>query len=162
MWSFSEDDCKPCPIHTYADESGLTSKYECTPCPIGTFSIITGATSNDTCEYCGPGTYFLNDNNQESIRDPDTVCQNCPTGSYSNGTGKCYLCSIGYWSNIIGRTIPCNQICNENYLCPPGSNNPRMFLLYQGNTLPILTDLFWIPIIFSWNIGIIILLWKYG
>ena len=96
---------------------------------------------------------------KELSRDMDVVCELCPKGSYGTD-GICHICQLGYWSNIEGRTKPCNEICDDGYLCPIGSTHPRMFILPQGNDLPILEYTFWIGTSFCFSLAAIVILFR--
>ena len=162
-FSNSIDDCIKCPVNTYSDLPGISSPYLCNKCPSGRFSNITGATSETVCKHCPAGKYFVEGMDVELSKDIEVVCQYCPKGSYTDGTdGICHLCDIGYWSNIQGRTKPCNEICDDGYLCPMGSTSPRMFILSQGNDLPILEYPFWIGVMVCFVIASTVMIFRIG
>jgi len=51
--------CKPCPLDTFSNKIGSTSRSNCNSCPRGKTIIYTGATMEDECTNCPVNTYGL-------------------------------------------------------------------------------------------------------
>ena len=148
-------------MNTYSNQPGLTSEFLCDECPIGTFSNVTAATSISVCRHCPPGTFFVQDVTSDLIRDINVMCRNCKRGTWSHGDGICHLCDAGYWSDQERRVYPCHQICNPKFLCPVGSYHPKMFVIAQGNTFPVLDTKFWVFLFSCTSSTIVILLFRF-
>jgi len=115
------------------------------------------------CKHCPAGKYFVDNgfDDEKANADADIVCQFCPRGTWTNGSdGICHLCPIGHWSKEKGSVRPCNLICDDGYLCPIGSTNPRMFAVPQGNDLPLLEYSFWIGSILCFDIAAAVILFR--
>ena len=91
-----EDGCVPCPLGTYGDSIGLTSKLCSGLCPVGTYSDMPGLMSSQQCKLCPPG-YFGAIPGQTS----STCSGPCPLGTYTDFYGattvrQCKSCPYGY------------------------------------------------------------------
>ncbi|KAF4110044.1 hypothetical protein G5714_009296 [Onychostoma macrolepis] len=125
-WHCFEDastTCAPCPASTYTDEPNrLTTCLPCTVCEENQTLGVKKACTQSSNTVCGPlkGFYCINQNQKGSCRlalkhstcSPgqyisetgtefsDTVCDDCPTGSYSDGT----LCKLHTKCESLGKT----------------------------------------------------------
>ena len=104
--------CTQCFAGGYCPTKGLNASI---PCPRGRYRSSLGAKSLADCLFADIGYYA------EQNRTRQLACQ---AGSYQDSTGQwnpnCINCGSGTFSNVTGRTTPCE-------LCPAGSycQNPR-------------------------------------
>ena len=104
--------CLTCPPGMYCPTKGLNASI---PCPRGTYRSSSGASSLNDCRLAELGYFAPGNTSFQTL---------CKVGSYQDFTGQwnpnCIDCGSGTFSNVIGRTTPCE-------LCPAGSycQNPR-------------------------------------
>ena len=107
--------CSTCPPGEYCPARGLNSSI---PCPRGRYRSFPGAMSLSDCLFADLGYYSTTDRTRQLA---------CRAGSYQDFIGQsnsnCIDCGSGTFSNVTGRTTPCE-------LCPAGSycQHPRSVL----------------------------------
>ncbi|KAL8271281.1 hypothetical protein Esti_004796 [Eimeria stiedai] len=135
-WAEPEGLCK---LGHYCPEGSTSGQMN--PCPLGTFARQTGAKSEEDCDKCPQGYYC---NGQTPILcEEGHYCplgsvepQECPPGTLSTTTGntsinECIACPPGYYCEEGGTTITFNhdgvcfgRIVNARYMCYGGAVTP--------------------------------------
>ena len=91
----STNQCTPCPLGTYSDQTRVESGIECKVCDKGQY---TNKTSSSSCTFC-PSGRFNGQDGTNSLVDAQyhnslSTCEQCPILYFNpfKGKDKCYLC----------------------------------------------------------------------
>jgi len=125
--------CTSCPVGHYSSTAGV---YACTPCYSGTYQNLIGQTQCKICNSnCPIGQYLA----VACTSSSDAQCRLCtsPATTVTTGQTSCNACEAGYFRNIAGSCLPCEQAsgCLVNtYKSCPGGTGTYQCLICSGYT----------------------------
>ena len=131
----------PCPIGTFNNQTGITSKAECQGCTPGSYCPRTGL--SEPVGPCAPGHFCLTGSSvinpiNESFGDlcpSGSYCyegtstpQQCPQGTFLPSPGgysplSCIPCSVGVYCESAGQSSN-TSLCSPGYYCIEGATTP--------------------------------------